>query len=259
MSNFAQRASIPKRRYRFSRTLASVVAVLAVALAVAGGVSRSKRQARITIDAADFEQGDSEGERDEKPVHRVHVARFAIERREVSVADYARCVEQKRCTPAGTFHERCVAKSNSAANLPINCVTFEQASAYCAFHGGRLPTELEWEYAARRGEQRTYPWGNQALTAQACWQKTAPCPVGGSSQDRSPFGVVDMAGNVSEWTSSPYCDYADSKRCKAGVRVTRGGSFELSDASYLRTTYRDWVREGDAGYNLGIRCAFNAP
>ena len=260
MSTFAQRPfPTGTRRYRFSRTLAAVAGLLAVGLAVGGAVSRSKRRARVTIDAADFEMGANDGERDEKPVHREHVARFAIERREVSVGDYARCVQQKRCAPAGTFHERCVAKSGGSANLPINCVTFEQASAYCAFRGGRLPTEVEWEYAARRGEPRRYPWGGEALVQQACWQKAAPCPVGTTVRDRSPFGVLDMAGNVSEWTSSPYCDYADAKRCKAGVRVTRGGSFELTDASYLRTTYRDWVKEADAGYNLGMRCAFEAP
>lgn len=247
------------RRYRVSRALAALAAVLVLSLAAGGALLRSRGQAPVLIDAADFELGARDGEGDEKPVHRVHVARFAIERREVSVGDYARCVEQKRCTPAGTFHERCVAKSGGSATLPINCVTFAQASAYCSFHGGRLPTEVEWEYAARRGEQRHYAWGNQAPTTHTCWQKSAPCAVASSSQDRSPYGVMDLAGNVSEWTSSPYCDYADAKRCKPGVRVTRGGSFDLTDPSYLRATYRDWVKETDAGYNLGVRCAFPAP
>src|SRR4051794_28589205 len=98
-------ARVGARRYRVSRALAALAAVLVLSLAAGGALLRSRRQAPVLIDAADFELGARDGEGDEKPVHRVHVARFAIERREVSVGDYARCVEQKRCTPAGTFHE----------------------------------------------------------------------------------------------------------------------------------------------------------
>jgi formylglycine-generating enzyme required for sulfatase activity len=81
--------------------------------------------------------------------------------------------------------------------------------------------------------------------------------VGIRRGDRSPFGLWDTGGNVAEWTSSLYCNYADASQCKPGVRATRGGSFDVPDPGYLRTTFRDWVKEETGGYNLGFRCAFN--
>lgn len=245
------------RRSRFAKRMFALAALVAIALAAAAVISRRNVHRPITIAAADFELGANDGDSDEKPAHRVHVNAFAIDRHEVTVAEYGECVAQQRCTPPGAFHAWCVAKSGGGRDLPINCVTYQQATAYCAFRGGRLPSELEWEHAARGSDQRRYPWGSAAPTDQACWQSKQPCPIRVNGRDRSPFGLSDMAGNVSEWTSSAYCNYADPKQCKVGVRVTRGGSFDLSDAQYLRTTYRDWVREADAGYNLGMRCAFD--
>ena len=243
------------RRYQVSRVLAVVAAVIAIGLGVAGLLSRGKRAPRITVPAADFAMGANDGERDERPIHQVHVGRFAIDRTEVSVSSYAQCVQRKRCSPAGTFHELCVIKKSVNGELPVNCVTYDQARDYCAFRGGRLPTEAEWEFAAR-GDGRGYPWGNPEPTSDVCWKQKAPCKVGLSRKDRSALGVMDMAGNLSEWTASAFCDYPDLKHCKPGVRVTRGGSFNLDDSHYLRATYRDWVKESEAGYNLGIRCAY---
>lgn len=245
------------RRPRFAKSMATAVALVAIALAAAAAISRRNVRRPITLAGADFELGANDGESDERPAHRVHVNAFAIDRHEVTFGEYGECVLQQRCTPAGAFHAWCVAKSGGERDLPINCVTYQQATAYCGFRGGRLPSELEWEYAARGSDQRRYPWGASAPTDQACWQSQRPCAIRVNGGDRSPFGLKDMAGNVSEWTSSVYCDYADPKHCKAGVRVTRGGSFDMSDAQYLRTTYRDWVREDGAGYNLGMRCAFD--
>lgn len=229
--------------------------LIAVSLAVVAR-TRASTQARVRVAAADFELGARDGEADERPPHRVHVAAFAIDRREVSVADYAECVKRGGCSAAGTFHERCVGQGKDG-NLPVNCVTYQQAVRYCAFRKGRLPSEAEWEFAARRGEARVYPWGNAEPVAQPCWKGKAPCRVGSSRDDRSAFGLWDMGGNVAEWTSSPYCEYARPERCKAGVRVTRGGSFDVPDAHFLRATFRDWVKEEDAGFNLGLRCAYD--
>lgn len=200
--------------------------------------------------------GAADGDHDERPVHRQHVERFEIDRREVTLSDYARCVAQGRCTKAGTFHAACVVKASISTEQPINCVTYQQATAFCAFRGGRLPTEAEWEYAARGSDQRVYPWGSAPPGKNVCWPRKQVCRAGTSHGDRSAFGLRDMGGNVAEWTASPYCDYADSKRCKPGVRVTRGGSIDVPDQGYLRAAFRDWVKETDAGYNLGIRCAY---
>ncbi len=78
--------------------------------------------------------------------------------------------------------------------------------------------------------------------------------MGSFASDASPFGVLDMAGNVAEWTASPYCAY-ESTDCKPGTRVIKGGSCDMTSEFWLRSSYRDFVGESERGYNLGFRCA----
>lgn len=200
--------------------------------------------------------GSTRGEPDEVPVHCAAVADFKLDRLETTFAEYQACVDSGACTESGTFHASCGAhdlKKNAAR--AVNCVTYKQARDYCAFRAKRLPREEEWEYVARSGDDREFPWGNKLPDQNTCFKRSETCEPGVSTQDRSPAGLMDLAGGVSEWTSSRYCRYDNPKRCKGEARVIRGGSWHMVSHEYMRTTYRDWVFEPHAGYNLGIRCA----
>ena len=184
----------------------------------------------------------------------VKVAAFCMDRTEVTVTAYAACVKAGGCTPANTG-SFCNAGVAGRQNHPINCVDWNQAEAYCQAQGLRLPTEEEWEYAARGTDGRLYPWGNAAPSNQLCWNRSghsnSTCAVGAYPKDRSPFGLVDMAGNVSEWTSSLYSD-SDSNR------VFRGGSGRFGHPSDVRSAARDRFDPSVLYGLLGFRCAGSA-
>gem|GEM_PF-918102 len=159
------------------------------------------------------------------------------------------------------------------AERPVVGVTWLGADAYCKAQGKRLPTELEWEYAARGSAHRRAPWGDGAPTCgrvaigQLSWQEcasavTEPALAGSSDQDRTPEGVSDLGGNVSEWTSDAYssgpqelpCDAASGHSC----RTLRGASFE--DAGLLaRSAFRARFDESKNATTIGFRCAKDAP
>jgi sulfatase modifying factor 1 len=212
----------------------------------------------VSIPAGSFMMGSNEGEADEKPVHRVSVAGFAMDVTEVTTVAYTACVRAGRCSEAGTseFHS-CNYGLSDKDNHPINCVDWDQATAYCASVGKRLPTEEEWEYAASGTDGRTYPWGNEEPGTRACWdgegndlgrgKRQSTCSVG--SYASRVFGLKDMAGNVWEWTSSGYShDYN-------AFRVVRGGSWIDEGASLLRSSDRSGFEFWDRHDFLGFRCA----
>ena len=179
----------------------------------------------------------------------VQVAAFTIDRTEVTVAAYEACVSAGACsaTDSGEF---CNAGRPDRATHPVNCVDWHQASAYCAWAGKRLPTEQEWEYAARGDDARGFPWGNEEVGARACWNRWSSrlgtCPVGSHPRGASPFGVLDMAGNVGEWTASEH---------EAGARVDRGGSWHDALPVALRSVTRHGSAPTDRDGDLGLRCA----
>lgn len=186
----------------------------------------------------------------------VTVGPFWMDRTEVTASAYARCVNAGVCTavsdPFGQVR----------GDLPVVNVTYAMASTYCAWVGGRLPTEAEWEFAARGTDGRTYPWGERTpdcvLTRMAgCG--VGPVPVGTLPAGASPFGVLDMAGNVAEWTSdragrlSPG-SYRDPVGPSEGhMRIVRGGAFDGTE-SELRTYARAERDEREARYDVGFRC-----
>jgi formylglycine-generating enzyme required for sulfatase activity len=254
--------------------LGTMLAALALAIAC-GKKAGSRPGDMVHVPAASVSIGAEDGEPDERPVHEVSVAAFEIDRTEVSIVAYRACVKAGACVAPDAFHERCNLVTEPSAGTgaaggkgtaakednPVNCATWEMATKYCAWAGKRLPTEPEWEYAARGAHGTKYPWGNDPVGSQPCWNRQlsdGTCPVGSHPGDRSVFGAMDMAGSLSEWTSTPYCEY-QGKPCKPDTRVTRGGSWDMKDSSYLRSTYRDWVLETNRGYNLGFRCARSAP
>lgn len=218
--------------------------------------------AMVAIPAGSFMMGspDGEGEGDEHPQHRVSVAGFSMDVTEVTVAAYAKCVSAGACGGAGTagVSAFCNYGRSDKDNHPINCVNWDQATAYCAWAGKRLPTEEEWEYAARGTDGRTFPWGSSAPGGNLCWNrgtsKAGTCAVG--TYAPGAFGLKDMAGNVWEWTSSRYSeDY--SKDRTSSAHVLRGGDWFNGFGAFVRSAYRLRLAP-PAGDVLGFRCARDA-
>jgi formylglycine-generating enzyme required for sulfatase activity len=262
-----------------ARTCALVAALVVAALVVAGlapasmvhAASRPPRADRVTIPAGPFTQGSTKGDEDERPMRKVTLKVFAIDRTEVTRADYAACVAARRCklAPAGTSDPGppvvgtpATLAAPAAADdpkLPVTGVDWNDAQAYCRFAGGRLPTESEWEKAARGTDGREFPWGEEADCARANWgsfEGEGPCAgknpghpvaVGGYPSGASPYGVLDLGGNVWEWVADKYDE--DPKR-----RVVRGGSccsYFVAPRAANRNAWAPDHRDQD----LGFRCA----
>jgi hypothetical protein len=199
----------------------------------------------------------------------VSVSSFALDATEVTVGEYRECVRAGRCEPAfdaisvpgmsaadaERWSQRCNRDREDRLDHPVNCVDWNQASAYCRWKGKRLPTDDEWEWAARGGKAGSaYPWGNAPPAGQLCWSDGDPgarrggtCPVGAFAQGDSPSGIRDLAGNVWEWT-------ATSRWSPVG-RVIRGGGWADTSASSVAaaSALEPEVRRRAA--DLGFRCA----
>jgi formylglycine-generating enzyme required for sulfatase activity len=211
--------------------------------------AEAARAEPVSIPAGPMIAGCDEADRSvcaevEHPARRIDVHAFSIDKTEVSQAAYARCLEAGRCTrPAGEFDPR------AYCFHPAVAVTWQQANAYCRWHGKRLPTELEWEKAARGDDGRTYPWGDEVPTcARATFSACggAVTRVGVTVDGASPYGVLDLAGNVREWL-------ADAGPEGHQTRAIRGGG-AADGAANLRASRRAWgdVEVSDGG--LGFRC-----
>ncbi len=203
----------------------------------------------------------------ETPYHKVYLDAYYIDRNDVTVNEYTKCVNADKCTVPCTGVD-CNYGVSGRENDPINCVDWNQANAYCKWKGGDLPTEAEWEKAARGTDGRTYPWGNKWDISNVCYNQKSTCAVGSYPQGASPYGVMDMAGNVYQWCSDLYDEnyYANSpdhnpKGPKSGKgpdsegdRVVRGGSWFLGVNRELRTFKRFWFEPWYRGGNGGFRC-----
>jgi formylglycine-generating enzyme required for sulfatase activity len=167
------------------------------------------------------------------PLHPVTLSAFAIDRTEVTQRAYLACVEAGRCSPAGC------GGGVATREHPVACIDWYQAETYCRWDHQRLPTEAEWERAARgRADDRVFPWGDEEPTCALA--NSLDCggstwAVGSAPAGASPDGVLDMAGNVSEWTADwMAAEYyrshptpADPKGPHEGTqRVVRGGAFD---------------------------------
>jgi formylglycine-generating enzyme required for sulfatase activity len=201
--------------------------------------------------------GDPAASADEKPQHRAHVKDFWISRTEVTNAQYALCVEAGACTaPDNQDYDQL-----EFANRPVADVSWQDANAYARWAGGRLPTEAEWEKACRGTDARIYPWGNEVPTDKLLNYDVpiggATTDVGSYSQGASPYGLLDMMGNVWEWTSSefrgyPYAEKDGREDADAAKRVLRGGAY-YEVAANVRCAVRIWNLPGDRYKGFGFR------
>jgi formylglycine-generating enzyme required for sulfatase activity/tRNA A-37 threonylcarbamoyl transferase component Bud32 len=201
-----------------------------------------------------FLMGSTQGATDERPPQTQSVASFAIDRTEVTAADYFACVDDGKCAPPAPG-PRC--SDRTTPDRPMNCVTFTQASAYCAWARKRLPSEAEWELAARDRTTGRYPWGSAPPRDQLCWSATSdggPCDVGRFAAGSTPHGLADMAGNVWEWTTGYYCPY-DHPSCGDSRRVLRGGAWSSADPRLVTVSVRMESFESNQSASIGLRCA----
>lgn len=191
---------------------------------------------------------------------------FWIDRTEVTVAEYERCVAMGRCSPPAWSPG---ARRFMQPDFPVTFVSYRDAESYCRFRGAHLPSESMFERAARGPSGRVYPWGDLYNARVTNHGRLAPlpldttdgyaelAPVGSFPAGRTPDGILDLAGNAAEWTSDPYRDsYSDPlpEPREDVPRVVRGGSF-MSAAPHLRGAARQGFAPETRGPWLGFRCA----
>jgi serine/threonine-protein kinase len=225
----------------------------------------------VYIPAGTFQMGSESGAADERPVHWVTLSAFWMDQTEVTNAMYALCVAAGDCSPPGhtsSYTRGSYYGNSSYADYPVIYVDWYQASAYCAWAGRRLPTEAEWEYAARGGlERAAYPWGDEspvcttgAENGAQYWDCSPDDTIAVGSFSPNGYGLYDMAGNVAEWAADWYGPYSSAAAENpsgpaSGVgRVLRGGSWD-DNGNSLRVSFRSWYYPVSSNSNGGFRCA----
>ncbi|HYJ07944.1 MAG TPA: SUMF1/EgtB/PvdO family nonheme iron enzyme [Polyangiaceae bacterium] len=192
---------------------------------------------------------------DESPRFRTELAPYCLGETEVTVSQYRACMQKGACSKPVDKQFHCNNRYAERGEHPINCVNWKQANQYCAAQGFRLPTEQEWEAAARGGERYSeYSWGDEAPDGRTCWKQPHSCPV--KSYPAGAFGLYDMTGNVWEWVSDYYGPYPWPP-ASGFSRVYRGGSWSRRFEKWLHTRLRNREAEHFSGSHLGFRCALS--
>jgi len=228
----------------------------------------------VLIPAGQFVMGSDEGVLDEKPAHSVFMDSYYIDKYEVTNEQFELCVQLKICRrpiDVSSYQRLSYFGNPLFADYPVINVTIEMARAYCEdWRGARLPTEAEWEKAARGTDSSTFPWGDEINCShanyrdKACERVRDTTSVDSFERGVSDYGVYNMSGNVWEWVKdwySPayYLNSPDSNppgpaSAVVGIYyVKRGGSFQ-DEWSNLRTTNREKNDPTNYGSNLGFRC-----
>lgn len=272
------------------------LALMVFVLVVSCGESGADNLAMVKIPAGGFQIGcneevDADCDDDEYPYFTVRLSTYKIGRYEVTVGEYQKCVEAGACNNNGDeMHYGAIADGSDPIytdcnlgvvgkeNHPMNCVTWYGAKAYCEWLGQRLPTEAEWEKAARGTDGRKYPWGNEPAAScdyavmfdnhaggSGCGTG-GTMPVGSKKAGKSLYGLYDMGGNVWEWVNDWYGEnsymtiLADNPQgpVSGSCRVLRGGAWDGSYGGRLRVSDRSGDGTPGGGYgagHIGFRCA----
>ena len=256
-----------------TRTPAPTVPIPAGIQVVATRVAEEDGMIQVYVSEGHFLMGsvpeDREAYDNEKPQRSIYLNAFWIDQVEVTNGMYAACVAAGKCSPLlsnGSSTRDSYFNDPQYSHYPIIEVSWDDADTYCRWVGRRLPTEAEWEKAARGTDGRTYPWGNDTPTVyllnfnQHIGDTTE---VGAYSSGASPYGALDMAGNVWEWVADWYDEeyYSNSSENQnprgptAGrVKVLRGGSWR-NDDQWVRTGIRRTGGVAHRDANVGVRCA----
>jgi formylglycine-generating enzyme required for sulfatase activity len=232
----------------------------------------------VQVRAGNYQVGSPAGsdpfsESIERPEHTVFIKEYWIEVYEVSNARYAACVAAGECTPPKSIASETRTDYYGTAaysNFPVVNVTYDQAQTYCGWAGGRLPTEAEWEKAARQPDNRLYPWGNITPdTTLANFKKVLgdTSEVNAYPQGATSNGVYNMAGNVWEWVADwfdgSYYAYSSEANPTGPVngteRVLRGGSWQTNAVQFLRAANRYHRPPVDYNTSIGFRCVTDEP
>ncbi len=218
--------------------------------------------------------GSNDGDSDERPVHSVTVPTFELTKTQVTVGQYKACVDAGSCSAPSTW-DYCNWDKSDRGSHPVNCVDWDQAQAFASWAGGRLPSEAEWEYAARSGGRDwEYPWGDEVVTCERAVMddgsnygcgRNSTWPVCSKPNGNTTHGLCDMAGNIWEWVQDWWhnsyngapTDGSAWESPAGSSRVYRGSSWNNS-ARYLRSANRGSDGPGYRGSHVGFRLARDA-
>ena len=238
-----------------------LLSMLIAALSIAQSPTPASQHNMVLVVGGRFQMGDDHGYEMEKPVHSVLLKDFYIDKYEVTVQEYRRfCLETHRSMPEKPTW-------GWQDNFPISNVNWDDATAYAAWAGKRLPTEAEWEFAARGGVLSTgYKYSGGDIIDEVAWyddnSKNAVHPVG--TKKSNELGIFDMTGNVAEWCADKYDGNYYSISPKENPqgphlgsdRVLRGGSY-IGDTDDCRIAKRFSRKPGISHLRFGFRCAMN--
>lgn len=224
----------------------------------------------VLIPAGEFLMGAEDGLQDARPMHRVYLSSYWLDMYQVTNARYRQCVEGGGCTAP---KDRKEFDDPQKAQHPVINITWNQARSFCQWQGKRLPTEAEWEKAARGTDGRRYPWGNDEEVVKSRVKNgelrtgaNGTEPVGRQAAPASPYGVFELVGSVSQWVKDWYAEdfYQTSSArdpqgpARGSFRVLRGGEWNEKPPD-LRASYRGWDEVTYWGPTVGARCAEDVP
>jgi formylglycine-generating enzyme required for sulfatase activity len=281
--------------YKYSKTLFIIITLLFLILAACATKSNvptftstpgigstwtrpADNMVMVYVPAGNFSMGSNSGYTDQQPLHTVYLDAFLIDKTEVTNAMYSKCVQTKACQPPShnsSYTHISYFGNSQYADYPVVYVDWNDAQAYCKWAGVSLPTEAQWEKAARGTDGRTYTWGNSDPSSNLLnyngnvGDTTA---VGSYPSGASPYGALDMAGNVWEWLNDWYGEtyYANSPSSNptgptsGQYRVVRGNAWAaVPSCGFVTTVQRcnddQTDSQGFYGGDIGFRCATSVP